>query len=178
MRRLDEGSKQSTSENRHSIREDPSLKNALSSLKSPRKKWKRVLLNLVVSTCLTSALGSNSWPVTLLVFRVLGDKMSSFFFCSCPPTFSNPSSSSNPNSSTTTPLHPLLLDPPSKKTPTRVGSRTQSIPLNRWTGELPRLVGIGVCAVALKVLVRRLTGVGGVGWRGGARGSVDLELAA
>ena len=34
----------------------------------------------------TSALGSNSWPNTLLrsvVFRVLGDKTSSFLFCSC-----------------------------------------------------------------------------------------------
>ena len=41
------------------------------------------------------------------------------------------------------------------------------------------LVGIGVCAVVLKVLMRRLTGLGcGVGWRGGAGGSVDLELAA
>jgi len=128
----------------------------------------------------TSALRSNSWPVTLLVFRVLGNKMSSFFFCSCPPTFSNSSSSSNPNSSTTTPFHPLPPDPPSKMTQheRRVGSRTQSIPLNRWMGGLPRLVGIGVCAVALKVLVRRLTGVVGVDWRGGAGGSVDLELAA
>ena len=34
----------------------------------------------------TSALGSNSWPITLLesvVFRVLGDKTSSLLFCSC-----------------------------------------------------------------------------------------------
>ena len=57
----------------------------------------------------TSALGSNSWPITLLrsvVFHVLGDKMSSFLFCSCPPSSSNPSSStSNPNSSTTNPSY-------------------------------------------------------------------------
>ena len=42
---------------------------------------------------------SNSWPITLLhsvVFRVLGDKTSSFLFCPCPPSSSNPSSSSNP----------------------------------------------------------------------------------
>ena len=52
-----------------------------------------------------SALGSNSWSITLLlsvVFRVLGDKTSSFLFCSCPSS-SNPSSSSNPNSCTITP---------------------------------------------------------------------------
>ena len=39
------------------------------------------------------------------------------------------------------------------------------------------LVEIGVYPVVLKVLVRRLTGLGcGVGWRGGAEGSVELEL--
>ena len=36
------------------------------------------------------------------------------------------------------PSPPRLLDSPSKKTPTRLGSPTQAIPLNRWTGELPR----------------------------------------
>ena len=41
------------------------------------------------------------------------------------------------------------------------------------------LVEIGVYPVVLKVLVRRLTGLGcGVGWRGRAGGSVDLDLAA
>jgi len=33
------------------------------------------------------------------------------------------------------PPHPQA---PSKKAPTRLGSPTRSIPLNRWTGELPR----------------------------------------
>ena len=55
----------------------------------------------------TLALGSNSWPITLLqsvAFCVLGDKMTLFLFFSCPSSSSNASpASSNPNSSTATP---------------------------------------------------------------------------
>jgi hypothetical protein len=85
----------------------------------------------------------------IIVFHVLGGKTSSFLFCS------------RPNSSTTTPV-PSSSIPPSEKTPTRLGSPMRSISLNRWTAEL--LVGIGVCAFALKVLVKRLTGVGMWNW--------------
>ena len=42
---------------------------------------------------------------------VLGDKTSSFLFCSCPPSSSNPSSASNQNSSTT----PILLSIPPQR---------------------------------------------------------------
>ena len=67
----------------------------------------------------TSALSLNSWPITLLrsvVFPVLGNKTSSFLFCSC--SFLH--------------YHPLLLKPPSKKTLTRPGNPTRSIPRPCW----------------------------------------------
>ena len=77
-------------------------------------------------------LGSNAWPIALLqsvVFRVLGDKTSSFLLRSCPPSSSNPSSSSHF-------FHylPLLLNLPSKT----LGSLTRSRSLNRGTGKLTR----------------------------------------
>ena len=109
-------------------------------------------------TAPTLALGSTSWPITLLrsvVFRVLGDKTSSFPFFSCP-------TSSKPNSSTaTTPtssIHP-------QRRPRRDWEAQRDLYLSTGgRGSYLVLVGIGVCAVVLKVLVRRLTGVGMWSW--------------
>ena len=115
----------------------------------------------------TSALGSNAWPITLLrsvVFRVLGDKTSSFLFSSCPPSSSNPSSSSsNPNPSTTN-TTPTSSIPPQRR-PRRDWEARRDLYLSTGgRGSYLVLVGIGVCAVVLKVLVRRLTGVGMWSW--------------
>ncbi|KIJ97341.1 hypothetical protein K443DRAFT_681613 [Laccaria amethystina LaAM-08-1] len=115
----------------------------------------------------TSALGSNSWPITLLrsvVFRVLGDKTSSFLFCSGPPSSSDPSPSSNPTSSTTT---PSSASTPPQRRPRRDWEARRDLYLSTGgRGSYLVLVGIGVCAVVLKVLVRRLTGVGMWSWLG------------
>jgi len=112
----------------------------------------------------TSAPGSNSWPIALLrsvVFRVLGDRTSSFLFCSCPPS-SNPSSSSNPDPSTTT---PSPSSAPPQRRPRRDWEARRDLYLSTGgRGSYLVLVGIGVCAVVLKVLVRRLTGVGMWSW--------------
>ena len=112
---------------------------------------------------LSLTLGSNSWPITLLqsvVFRVLGDKTSSFLFSSCPPSSSNPTSSSNPNSSTPTPS-----SIPPQRRPRRDWEARRDLYLSTGgRGSYLVLVGIGVCAVVLKVLVRRLTGVGMWSW--------------
>jgi len=108
----------------------------------------------------TSAPGSNSWPVTLLrsvVPRVLGDRTSSFLFCSCPSSSSNTSSSLNPNSSTIAPLS-------SSSIPLQRRPRRDPYLSTGGQGSYLVLVGIGVCAVMLKVLVRRLTGVGMWSW--------------
>ncbi|EDR07322.1 uncharacterized protein LACBIDRAFT_299125 [Laccaria bicolor S238N-H82] len=100
---------------------------------------------------LNASTSSNSWPITLLwsiVFHVLGDKTSSLLFPSFPPSSSNPSSSSssNPNYSATTP-------PPRR--PRRDWEARHDLYLSTggW-GSYLVLVGIGVCAVVLKVLVR------------------------
>jgi len=111
--------------------------------------------------------GSKSWPITLLrtvVFRVLGDRTSSFLFCSCPPSSSNPSSSSsNSNSSTTTNTTPSSAPP--QRRPRRDWEAQRDLYLSTGgRGSYLVLVGIGVCAVVLKVLVRRLTGVGMWSW--------------
>ena len=107
----------------------------------------------------TSAVGSTSWPITLLqsvVSRVLGDKTSSFLFSPCPPSASNSSSSSNPNSSATTPSSSMLP----QRRPRRDWEARRDLYLSTGgRGSYLVLVGIGVCAVVLKVLVRRLTGV-------------------
>ena len=110
---------------------------------------------------LNASTSPNSWPITLLrsvVFRVLGDKTSSFLFSSSPPS-SNPSSSSNTNPSTTTPSIPP------QRRPRRDWEAQRDLYLSTGgRGSYLVLVGIGVCAVALKVLVRRLTGVGMWSW--------------
>ena len=114
----------------------------------------------------TSALGSTSWSITLLwsvVFRVLGDKTSSFLFSSCPPSSYNPSSSSNTNPSTTTPTSSSSI--PLQRKPRRDWEARRDLYLSTGgRGSYLVLVGIGVCAVVLKVLVRRLSGVGMWSW--------------
>ena len=112
----------------------------------------------------TLALGSNSWPITLLrsvVFRVLGDKTSSFLFSPSPLSSSNPGpSSSNPNSSS-----PSSSSAPPQRRPRRDWEARRDLYLSTGgRGSYLVLVGIGVCAVVLKVLVRRLTGVGMWSW--------------
>ena len=85
-----------------------------------------------------SALGSNSWPITLLwsvVFRMLGDKTSSFLFCSRLPS-SNPSSFSNPNSSLPPP--PLLLKLFPKEDPDATGKPDAIYASQQVAGGLPR----------------------------------------
>ena len=101
-----------TSENGHSIREDPEERSKrVEELEDEGETRSAQLGGFNAST---SALGSNLWPITLLrsvVFRVLGDKTSSFLFCSCPPPSSKTSvSSSNPNSST-----PSSSNPPQRR---------------------------------------------------------------
>ena len=103
---------------------------------------------------------SNSWPITLLrsvVFRVLGNNTSSFLFSSCPPSSSNPSSSSNPNASTTT---PATSSPPQRRPRRDWEARRDLYFSTGGRGSYLVLVGTGVCAVVLKVLVSRLTVVG------------------
>jgi len=130
-RREENQSKQLTSENGHSIREDPSLKNGLCKLKSPRKKWRRVLLNLVVSMRPLRHLVRIHGPLIFFdlssfVCWVTGQLRFSFALAFPPPV---------------TQILPIPLLPPPppqfppKKTPTR------SIPFNRWAGELPRTRG-------------------------------------
>jgi len=113
----------------------------------------------------TSAPGSNSWPISLLrsvVFRVLGDRTPSFLFCSCPPSSNPSSSSSNSNSSTSTPSPSSI---PPQRRPRRDWEARRDLYLSTGgRGSYLVLVGIGVCAVVLKVLVRRLTGVGMWSW--------------
>ena len=116
---------------------------------------------------LSASTSSNSWPITLLrsvVFRVLGDKTSSFLLCSHPPSSPNPSSSSSdPNPSTTTPTSPSSSPP--QRRPRRDWEARRDLYLSTGgRGSYLVLVGIGVCAVVLKVLVRRLTGVGVWSW--------------
>ncbi|EDQ98062.1 uncharacterized protein LACBIDRAFT_296079 [Laccaria bicolor S238N-H82] len=102
---------------------------------------------------------SNSWPITLLrsvVFRVLGDKTPFLFASSIP---SSSPSSSNPNSSSST----------TTTTPQRRPRRDWEARRDLYLSTGGRasylvLVGIGVCAVVLKVLVRRLTGFGIWSW--------------
>ena len=111
----------------------------------------------------TLTLGSNPWPITLLrsvIFRVLGDKTSSLLFWSYPPSSSNPSSSSpNTNSSTA----PSSISP--QRRPRRDWEARRDLYLSTGgRGGYLVLVGIGVCAVVLKVLVRRLSGVGMWSW--------------
>ncbi|EDR07290.1 uncharacterized protein LACBIDRAFT_388494 [Laccaria bicolor S238N-H82] len=94
---------------------------------------------------------SNSWPITLfrsVVFRVLGDKTPSYLFSS--------SSSFNSNAPTTT---------TPQRRPRRDWEARRDLYLSTGGhGSYLVLVGIGVCAVVLKVLVRRLTGVGMWSW--------------
>ena len=108
----------------------------------------------------TLVVGSNSWPIALgfVVFRVLGYKTSSLLFFSCPPSSSKPSSSSNTDSSTATPSPSSLS--PLKEDPDMIGKTDTIYTSQMVDGEYPVLVGINVCAVVLKVLVRRLIGVG------------------
>ena len=66
----------------------------------------------------TSALGSASWPINLLrsvVFRVLGDKTSSFLFCSHPSSSNASPFPSNLDSSITTPTTPTSSIPPQRR---------------------------------------------------------------
>ena len=150
-----------TSENGLLIRVDPSLKNDPQRVEDEMETCSAQLGRFNAPT---SALSSNSWPITLLrsvVFRVLGDKTSSLLFSSYPPSSSNPSfSSSNPISSTTT--QPSI---PPKRRPRRDWEARRDLYLSTGgRGSYLVLVGIGVCAVVLKVLVRRLTGVGMWSW--------------
>ena len=112
------------------------MRNALSGLK---KKWQRVLLNLVVSTR----------PLCHLV-RIHGPLLSfglSSFVCwvtrHLRSSFALALSSLLTQVLPPTQILPLLPPPPpqSKKTPTRLRSSMRSIPLNRWTGEFPRTRG-------------------------------------
>ena len=116
------------------------------------KETECVLFNLVVSTR----------PLRHLV-RIHGPSL--FFGLSSSVCWatrhlhsSNPSSStSNTNSSTTTPSSPI----PPQRSPRRDWEARRDLYLSTggW-GSYLVLVGIGVCAVVLKVPVRRLTGVG------------------
>ena len=113
---------------------------------------------------LNASTSPSSWPITLLrsvAFRVLGDKTSSFLFSPCPPSSSNPGpSSSNPNSSS-----PSSSSAPPQRRPRRDWEARRDLYLSTsGRGSYLVLVGIGVCAVVLKVLVRRLTGVGMSSW--------------
>ena len=118
----------------------------------------------------TLVVGSNSWPIALgsVVFRVLGYKTSSFLFFPCPPSFSKVLPP--------TQILPLPPPPPSslsplKEDPDMIG-KTDTI----YTSQ--QVDGGVLCTVMLKVLVRRLTGVGMWSWQGGPSGSIDLELPA
>ena len=133
------------------IRSERILKNALSWLKNSRKKWKHVLLNLVISMHPLRHFVRIHGP--LLFFP-----LSSFVCwvtCSRPPSSSNPSvSSSNPISSTPHPQTPLKEDPNATGKPDAIYTSRQV------DGSYLVLVSTGMCAVVFKVLVRRLTGVG------------------
>ena len=116
----------------HSIRENPSLKSALSELKSSGKR-KRVLLNWVVSTRPLRHLVGIMAHYSSVCRLSCVDKTSSFLFCSCPP------SSPNPNSSTTNPT-PSSIPPqgrPRRDLYLSAGERGCHL----------LLVGTGVCAV-------------------------------
>ena len=108
------------------------------------EEWKHVPLNLVGNVS-TSSPGTNSWPITLLrsvVFRVLGNKTSSFLFCSYPPS-SYPSSSSNPNSFTNTPSPSSSL--PQRGPRCHWEARRDLYLSTDGQGSYLVLVGIGVC---------------------------------
>ena len=122
-----------TSENGHSIREDPSLKIASSGLKTSRMKQKRVLLNLVVSARPLRQLVRFMVHYSSSVCRLsYVGRQDVFVPLALPPpltqVFPPPTQF----------FHLPLLKPSSKKAPTRLGSPTRSILLNRWKGELPR----------------------------------------
>ena len=149
-----------TNEKMQSIREDLSLKSALNGLKSLRKEWNHVLLNLVVSTRPLQHSVRIHGPLLFfcLSFFVLGEGTSLFFFCSCPPSSSNRSSFSNPN--TTPPSH--SQSPPQRRP--EANGRPNAI----YTSQR---VDIGVISylwalacVLLKVHVRRLNVIGIWSW--------------
>ena len=158
-----------SSENGHSIREDPSLKSALSELKNSRKKWKHVLLNWVVSTR----------PLRHLVrihCRLLFFGLSSFvywatkrFRSSFAPALPSPLSQILPRAQIL-PLPPPTPHPqsPPQRRPRREREAQRDLYLSTGgqRGYLV-LVGIGVCVVVLKVLVRRSTEIGLWSWLAG-----------
>ena len=89
----------------------------------------------------TSALGSNSWPITLqsVVFCVLGDKTSSFLFCSrgLPPPLTQVLP---PTQILPPPPLPLILNHPLKKDPGANGKpnvihTSQRVALPRTCGQ-------------------------------------------
>ena len=130
------------SEDEHLIRENLSLKNALSGFKSSRKKWKGVLLDLVVSTR----------PLQHLV-RIHGPLLffgPSSFVCLATRRLRSSFALALPTRLTQVlpPTQILPLPPPSpppqsslKEDPDVTGSPTRSIPLDGWTGDLPRARG-------------------------------------
>ncbi|KIK05982.1 hypothetical protein K443DRAFT_318823 [Laccaria amethystina LaAM-08-1] len=111
-RRLQNWSKQLTNENKHSIREDPRLKNAFSGLNSSKRKWKRILLNLVVSTRSLRHLAHYSSSACRL--SCVGRQNSSFLVLLLPSL--SPVIQVLPTQ--ILPLPPSLLNPSSKKTQT------------------------------------------------------------
>ena len=127
------------SENGRSIGEDPSLKNALIGLKISRKKRTHSFLDLVVSR---PSLRHLAQIHGLLLFFSLSPfmcwvtrRLHSSFALALPPPLTQVLP---PTQIVPLPAPPLPLKTPSKETPTRLGSPTRSIPLNRWTGGLPR----------------------------------------
>ena len=156
-------SKQLTSENGHSIRD--CLKNTVSRFE---KKWKCILLDLVVST-------RPLWHSVRIHAPSCFFDLSSFAYwvgrrlpSSLAPAL--PASQTQFLSPTQfLPLPPRPPQAPSKKTLTRLGSPTQSIPLHCWTGELPH----SRWHWHVHCCVEGACGLGcGVGWRGGAGRSV------
>ena len=146
----------------NSIREDPSLKSVLSGLKSSRKKWKHVLLNLVVST---RPFRHHDrllfFGLPAFVYWATKRLRSSFA-----PALSPPLAQILPRAQ----ILPLPPPPPHPQSPPqrrprreREAQRDLYLSTGGQRGYLV-LVGIGVCVVVLKVLVRGLTGVGMWSW--------------
>jgi hypothetical protein len=88
--------------------------------------------NAFCSTWWSQRVHFGTWPITPLrpvVFRVLGDKTSSFLVLLLPSL--RPLTQVLPTQILPLPPSPLLLNPPSNKIQMRPGSPTRSIPLNR-----------------------------------------------
>ena len=168
------------SEDGHLIREDPSLKSVLSWLKNSRKRWKRVTLDLMVSTRPVQHLVRNHGPLLFfglssVVYWVTRRLRSSFSPALRPLTQVLPPPTqilappSPPSSSSS--IHP-------QRRPRRDWEAQHDLYLSTGgRGCYIVLVGIGACAVMLKMPVRRLTGLGMLRWLA-SRGSVYLEITA